>query len=111
MRISLRKIVFGCVVLAGTTYGITIMRGSHSIAAFEEKRKQIDVLEHENESLHREIAARQNHLDRLQKNPDELKLEIQNKLKLVTPGTKQFFLQDGTPDSSGTSSPADEPRQ
>jgi len=111
MRISFRKIVIGCVVLAGATYGITMMHGSHSIAAFEEKRKQIDVLEKQNQELHREIAARQGHLERLQKNPDELKLEIQNKLKLVTPGTKQFFLQDGTPDTSGTSAPADELRQ
>lgn len=111
MRISIRKIVFGCVALAGAAYGITMMRGSHSIAAFEEKRKQIEVLEHENQELHREIAARQSHLERLQKNPDELKLEIQNQLKLVTPGTKQFFLQDGTPDPSGTPAPAGEPRQ
>jgi cell division protein FtsB len=106
MRVSLRKIVFACVVLAGTTYGIAMLRGTHSIATFEEKRKQIDQLEKENQALHREIAARQNHLDVISKNPDELKLEIQKRLKLVAPGTKQFILQDGT-----GSSATDDPQQ
>jgi len=89
-----------------------MMRGSHSIAAFEEKRKQIELLERENEELHRDIAAKQNHLERLQKNPDELKLEIQNKLKLVTPGTKHFILQDGTQaEPPAAPSSTTEPRQ
>ena len=106
MRVSLRKIVFACVMLAGATYGIAMLRGTHSLATFEEKRKQIDQLEKENQALHREIAARQNHLDVITKNPDELKLEIQKRLKLVAPGTKQFILQDGTAPSS-----ADDPQQ
>ena len=106
MRVSLRKIVFACVMLAGATYGIAMLRGTHSLATFEEKRKQIDQLEKENQALHREIAARQNHLDVISKNPDELKLEIQKRLKLVAPGTKQFILQDGT-----GSSATDDPQQ
>ena len=106
MRVSLRKIVFACVMLAGATYGIAMLRGTHSLATFEEKRKQIDQLEKENQALHREIAARQNHLDVITKNPDELKLEIQKRLKLVAPGTKQFILQDGTASSS-----TDDPQQ
>jgi len=92
-------------MLAGATYGIAMLRGTHSLATFEEKRKQIDQLEKENQALHREIAARQNHLDVITKNPDELKLEIQKRLKLLAPGTKQFILQDGT------ASPAEDPQQ
>jgi cell division protein FtsB len=107
MRISIRKVVFGCVLLAGGAYGITMVRGAHSIAVFQEKRKQIEQLERENEDLHKDIAAKQNHLERLQKNPDELKLEIENKLKLVQPGTKHFILQDGTQPEGA----AAEPRQ
>ena len=95
MRLSLGKIIFGCVLLGGATYGIAMLRSTHSLATFEEKRRQIELLERENQELHRDIASRQSHLDRLQKNPDELKLEIQNKLKLVEPGSKQFILQDG----------------
>ena len=106
MRISIRKIFFVCVVLGGTAYGITILRGTHNLGGFEEKRRQIEQLEKENEKLQREIAEKQNYLGRLQQNPDELKLEIQRRLKLVSPNTKQFILQDGTPsDTPSTNQP------
>src|ERR1700733_5337136 len=96
MRISFRKVVLAFVVLGSMTLGVTALRNSHSIAAFEEKRTQIDKLEKENEKLQREIVKRQTRLTNLQQNPDELKLEIERRLKLVTPGTKHFILQDGT---------------
>jgi len=83
-------------MLGGTAYGITILRGSHSIVAFGEKRRQIEQLERENETLQREIAAKQTYLSNLQNNPDELKLEIERRLRLVPKGSKQFILQDGT---------------
>ena len=51
MRISIRKIFFVCVVLGGTAYGITILRGTHNLGGFEEKRRQIEQLEKENEKL------------------------------------------------------------
>ena len=70
-----------------------MLRGSYNLSGLE-KRRQIEQLEQENEKLHREIAARQNHLDDIRENPDKLKLEIEDRLKLVTPGTKQFILQD-----------------
>jgi cell division protein FtsB len=108
MRISFRKVLFACLLLAGTTYGITILRGSHNLGGFSEKRRQIEQLEQENESLHREIAAKQNRLSNLQQNPDELKLEIERRLKLVTPGSKQFILQDGVHEDNPT--PAAKPR-
>jgi len=96
MRISFRKLFFACVILGGTAYGVTILRSSHGIASFSEKRHQIEQLERENEALQREIATKQNYLSNLQQNPDELKLEIERRLKLVPKGSKQFILQDGT---------------
>ena len=95
MRISISKVFIACAVLAGTTYGITILRGSY-IAEGLEKRRQIELLERQNEDLQRQIEAKKNHIDRLQKNPEEMKLEIEEKYKLVPPGTKSFILQDGT---------------
>jgi cell division protein FtsB len=95
MRISFSKVVVACVLLGGTTYGITILRGSYNADGLE-KRRQIEKLERENEILQREIEAKKNHIDRLQKNPEELKLEIEEKYKLVPPGSKSFILQDGT---------------
>ena len=136
MRISIRKIFFVCVVLGGTAYGITILRGTHNLGGFEEKRRQIEQLEKENEKLQREIAEKQNYLagyDEMdtttskksipewsKKITDDLKgvtigrpkeyfaegLEIQRRLKLVSPNTKQFILQDGTPsDTPSTNQP------
>ena len=95
MRISISKVFIACAVLAGTTYGITVLRGSYTAEGLE-KRHQIELLEQENESLQRQIEAKKGHIDRLQKYPEEMKLEIEEKYKLVEPGTKSFILQDGT---------------
>ena len=108
MSISFRKVLLGCLLLGGTAYGIAALRSPHSLVAFGEKRREIERLERENELLQRKNAAKQNYLTRLQQNPDELKLEIERRLKLVSPGTKQFILQDGT---SPDSPPDTEPRQ
>jgi hypothetical protein len=94
MRISISKVFVACAVLAGTTYGITVLRGSYNAEGIE-KHRQIEQLERENEVLQRQIEAKKNHIERLQKYPEEMKLEIEEKYKLVAPGTKQFILQDG----------------
>jgi hypothetical protein len=85
--------------VGGAAYGITILHGVHPSA---EKRRQIEQLEKENEVLIRQIAAKQNYLDRMQQNPDELELEIKGRLGLVNKGSRSFILQDGTkPDKTG----------
>ncbi len=104
MRISLPKLVFGCILLGGVAYGVTVLRGPHGIAGMQAKRSEIDSLEKENERLEREIAAKKDFLGRLEQNPDELELEIERRLKLVKPGKKVYILQDGaTPDSPAAS--------
>lgn len=92
MRISIRNVIFVCLLLGGTAYGVTMFRGPH---AFSEKRRAIEQLEKENETLSKEIAAKQSYLSELQQNPDELELEIKRRLMLVNPGSKSFILQDG----------------
>lgn len=106
MRISFPKVAFGCLLLVGTGYGVTVMRGPHGFAGLAEKRRQIELLEKQNEDLHRQIAAKREKLGRLEKNPDELALEIQERLKLVKPNSTVYILQDGTsvdPSQSGAS--------
>jgi hypothetical protein len=93
MRISLRKILFACLVVGGAVFGITILRSPHS---FNEKHLQIEQLEKENEVMIHKITDKKNYLERLQQNPDELSLEIKRRLLLVNPGSKSFILQDGT---------------
>ncbi len=104
MRITISKVIFACVLVAGAGYGVTVFRGPH---AFSEKHRTIEQLEKQNEALTREIAAKQERLDRLQKNPDELKLEIERRLMLVDPGSKSFILQDGKqqPESAPSTAP------
>jgi cell division protein FtsB len=98
MRISISKVIFACLILGGVTYGVTMFRGNH---AFSEKHRMIEQLEKENETLSKEIAAKQNYLTRLQQNPDELELEIKRRLMLVNPGSKSFILQDEKKPDSG----------
>ena len=83
-------------VLGGSAYGITLLRGSHSVAGFDGKHRQIEQLERENEKLLRENEAKRTYLEDLRQNPDHLKLKIQDSYKLVSPGTKEFIVQDGT---------------
>src|ERR1700685_1341637 len=52
MRISICKILFACLIVGGTAYGITILRAPRVPG---EKLRMIEKLEKENEVLHREI--------------------------------------------------------
>jgi cell division protein FtsB len=94
MRISFRNVIFAFAMIGGATYGIKALRGYRSPEAVE-KRRQIEQLERENEALQRQIEAKKTYLSNLQQNPEEYKLQIQRSLKLVTPGSKNFILQDG----------------
>ena len=95
MRISFLKIFFTCVMLASGTYGVLALRNSHAIASFDQKQRQISQLEEENTALAREIETRKHHLDDIQQNPEHLKLEIEDRLKVMPPGAKEFIVQDG----------------
>lgn len=115
MRISFGKMLLIFGMVGGTVYGVTILRGSR-IVGFSEKRRQIQQLEHENEVFQRELEARRNHLARLRDDPEELKLEIERRLKLMSPGTKQFIIQDESNadphvDNPAGNPPAAEPHQ
>lgn len=95
MRISFLKILFMCVMLAGGTYGVLALRNSHAITSFDQKQHEIAQIEEENAGLAREIEARKHHLDDIQQNPEHMKLAIEDKLKVMPPGTKEFIVQDG----------------
>jgi hypothetical protein len=105
MRISFRGVLLALVIVGGAAYGIARLRDFHNLGDTE-TRRQIRELQKENAELQNEIAARQNFLTRLQQNPDLLKLEIERRLKLVSPGTKQFILQDGVNAGSRSDTPA-----
>ncbi|HEY3838431.1 MAG TPA: hypothetical protein VGL72_17750 [Bryobacteraceae bacterium] len=100
MRISFPKIVFVCVLVVGSVYGIGILGGAfganglRSLAGSEAKRQQIEDLERQNQRLVRDNEAKRAYLEDLAINPEHMRLKIQDSYKLVTPGTKEFIVQD-----------------
>ncbi len=85
MRISIGKVFFACLLVGCTAYGITVLRGPH---VFTEKHRMIEQLEKENETLNRQIEDKKAYLSRIQQSPEEMGLAIEERLKLVNPGSK-----------------------
>src|SRR5581483_5567480 len=98
MHISFRNVIFACVLLGGATYGIAVLRGTvRGFGPYKygdvEKQRQMEQLERDNEKLHHDIVDKQNYLEDLKQNPERLKLVIEDRLKLLSPGTKEFVVQ------------------
>lgn len=91
MRISIGKVFFTCLLVGCTAYGITVLRGPH---VFTEKHRMIEQLEKENETLNRQIEDKKAYLSRIQQSPEEMGLAIEERLKLVNPGSTTFMLQE-----------------
>ena len=102
MRISIGKVLFSCLLIGGAAYGVTTFR---TAATNNEKAREIQQLEKENVDLHRQIEEKKSFLNRLKQNPDELELEIKRRLGLVTPGSKNFYIQDKDKDKSAAPQP------
>jgi cell division protein FtsB len=85
-----------CLLVGGTTYGITVLRGPHGIGGLAEKRREIEELEKQNEALNKEIVNKREHLTQIEQDPEALELEIEKNLKLVKPGSKVYIIQEGT---------------
>ncbi len=94
MKLSLWKIGYAVVLVVGVSYGFVEMRGPHGFGRLLEKRQEIQSLEQQNETLHKEIEEKKNHIGRLRDNPDEQELEIRKRLKLVKPGEKSYILEE-----------------
>src|SRR5215469_6537617 len=100
MRKVIRNVLFAGMLLGGATYGIAVLRGTvKGIGPYRygdvEKQRQLTDLELDNEKLHRQIIEKQNYLEDVKQNPEHLKLLIEDRLKLLSPGTKEFVVQDG----------------
>lgn len=95
MKLSFWKIGYAAVLLAGVTYGFSEMRGPNGVSRLMQKRREIHLLERQNETLHKEIEAKKNRIGRLMDSPEEQELEIRKRLKLVKPGEKSYILEDG----------------
>jgi cell division protein FtsB len=94
MRISIVKIAYALIVLCGIVYAFVELRGPNGIPGLLEKRRLVHEYELSNEQLHREIEQKQDRIQRLEKDPRELDIEIRQRLKLAGPGEKIYIIDD-----------------
>ncbi len=103
-RSYLRPMAALATLTALAAYAVIMLRGPQGLSALEEKQKQIRTLEEENANLAREIAARKQHILRLDKDKATQVLELR-KLGFVGQGDTQFNV-GGQKISPGASAPA-----
>ena len=94
MKISVVKIVYAFIVLCGIVYAFAALRGPNGIPGLLDKRRQVREYEMSNEQLQREIAQKQERIQRLQNDPREQEIEIRQRLKLAGPGEKIYIIDD-----------------
>lgn len=94
MNVSIWKVGYTTVLLAGVAYGFTELRGPNGFSGLMEKRREVQEMEKQNERLTRDNELQKNRIRRFQENPEEQELEIRRRLKLVKPGEKSYVLQD-----------------
>jgi cell division protein FtsB len=97
MRFSLRRAVYSIVVLCGVAYAFVSLQGPNGIPALIERRKEIARYEHENTELRRQMALRQERIQRLEKDPAEQEKEIRQRYKLA-PANEKIYILDGKTD-------------
>jgi len=88
-RSYVRPIAALATLTALAAYAVIMLRGPQGVSALEEKQKQIRALEEENANLAREIEARKQHIQRLDKDKATQVLELR-KLGFVGQGDTQF---------------------
>ena len=94
MRISVVKSAYALIVLCGIVYAFVELRGPNGITGMLDKRRLVHEYELSNEQLHREIEQKQERIQRLEKDPREMDIEIRQRLKLAGPGEKIYIIDD-----------------
>lgn len=97
MRFSLRKAVYSLVMLCGAAYAFVSLQGPNGIPALLERRREIRRMEQENTQLERQIALRQQRIQKLENDPDEQEKEIRQRFKLAPPNEKIYILDGQAP--------------
>jgi len=114
MKTPLARLAFIIAILAVCSYVFFTLRGTGGTSVLAEKEARIRELEQRNESLHKEVERKREHIRRLSENSTEQELEIRDRLKLVHPNEKVFIIgepqkeQKKAPDAAVT--PAGESR-
>jgi cell division protein FtsB len=94
MKISVVRVAYTAVILAGIVYAFAELRGPNGVQGMLEKRRQVHELEVSNEQLHKDIEQKQERIQRLENDPREQEMEIRERLKLASPNEKIFIIDD-----------------
>jgi cell division protein FtsB len=92
MKLPVTRFAYAIVFLLAVTYAVfAFPKGIHG---WQEKQRQIQVMEKRNASLAREVERKKEHIKRLDHNPAEQELEIRKRLKLAHPDEKVYIVGD-----------------
>jgi cell division protein FtsB len=94
MKISVVRIAYTAIVLAGIVYAFAELRGPNGVQGMLEKRRQVHEMEVSNQQLQKEIEQKQERIQRLENDPSEQEMEIRERLKLAGPNEKIFIIDD-----------------
>lgn len=109
---SLLRPIAALATLSGlAAYATIMLRGPQGLNALAEKHRQIRLLEEQNATLARDIAAKKQHIQRLQNDPSTQELELQ-KLGFLHEHDTQFRVTGRhvtSPMDAGEAKPSDHP--
>jgi len=81
--------------LAGlSAYATIMLKGPQGIAALQEKRREVRMLEEQNADLQRDIDAKKLRIERLKHDKDTQELEVRKRLKMDHQGDTVFVLPE-----------------
>jgi cell division protein FtsB len=88
--------------LAGlSAYATIMLKGPQGIAALQEKRREVRMLEEQNADLQRDIDAKKLRIERLKHDKDTQELEVRKRLKMDHQGDTVFVLPEDSKRSKG----------
>jgi len=87
--------------LAGlSAYATIMLKGPQGIAALQEKRHEVRMLEEQNADLQRDIDAKKLRIERLKHDKDTQELEVRKRLKMDHQGDTVFVLPENSTHSN-----------
>lgn len=75
-----------------SAYATIMLRGPQGLAALQEKRREVRMLEEQNADLQRDIDAKKLHIERLKHDRSTQELEVRKRLKMDHEGDTVFVL-------------------
>lgn len=75
-----------------SAYATIMLRGPQGLAALQEKRHEVRMLEEQNADLQRDIDAKKLRIERLKHDKDTQELEVRKRLKMDHEGDTVFVL-------------------